>query len=82
MNDSAPVGFALHVGVDIAARKASIAWLAPDTSNEQAFDIPQTPAGMLDLEKRLLAQATPASSIHIIMEATGGYHHRLATFLV
>src|SRR5271165_4136066 len=81
MKDSAPSGFVLQVGVDIAARKASIAWLPPTPPCDSTLAIPLTPGGMSDLEKRLLAVCAPAGAIHITMEATGNYHHRLAHFL-
>lgn len=79
--ESAPSRFVLHVGVDIAAKKASVAWIKPPELGKAPFEIPLTLVGMADLEKRLLTVCAQPNAVHIIMEATGNYHHRLAHFL-
>src|SRR5450432_2859305 len=81
MTVSTPVSFVLHVGVDIAATKASVAWIKSPDPRQPPFEIDLTPTGMTHLVKRLLAVCPQPGAIHVVMEATGNYHHRLAHFL-
>ena len=75
--------FVLHVGIDISATKASVAWVMPATKRESetAFESLLTPNGMAGLNQQILEIQQNAGAIHITMEATGNYHIRLAHFL-
>jgi hypothetical protein len=73
MNELAPEQFLLHVGIDIASKKASVAWLTAAGQVQPAFEIPLTPVGMAGLRQRLLAVESDAATIHTIMEVTANY---------
>ncbi len=70
--------FTLHVGIDVAARSASVAWLTPPV---RPFSVKQTPEGMADLREKLLTVQPIPAQTKIVMEATAGYWINLARFL-
>lgn len=72
----------LFVGVDIAARSATVAWIAPGTPVSQSITIEQTPEGFTKLQTSLLALGYEPATVLIVMEATGSYWIALATTLV
>lgn len=72
----------LFVGVDIAARSATVAWIAPGTPVSQSTTIEQTSEGFTKLQKSLLALGHEPSAVLVVMEATGSYWISLATTLV
>ncbi len=81
MNELAPDLFLLHVGIDIASKKASVAWLTATGQVEPAFEIFQTATGMAGLRQRLLSVCPDVARIHVMMEVTANYHVHLAHFL-
>jgi transposase len=72
----------LFVGVDIAARSATVAWISPGTPVSQSMSIEQTSEGFTKLQKSLLALGYAPSAVLVVMEATGSYWISLATNLV
>ncbi len=83
MIEVAPSRFVLHVGVDVSAAKASVAWVWPTAhrESEQAFEISMTPSGMAGLCQQLRSVHSDMATIHITLEATGNYHIHLSHFL-
>ena len=73
--------YQLFVGVDIAATTAKVSWLVPGEALTRAISMEQTPQAFSALEQRLLSTGHPASSILVVMEATGSYWISLATAL-
>jgi transposase len=73
--------YRLFVGVDIAAVSATAAWMEAAGRPTRAITISQTAAGYADLQQRLLATGYPASTILVVLEATGSYWITLATTL-
>lgn len=71
--------YGLFVGVDIAATSAKVSWLRPGEAPSRAISMEQTPQAFSALELRLLSTGHPASSILVVMEATGSYWISLAT---
>jgi transposase len=71
--------YGLFVGVDIAATSAKVSWLIPREAPSRAISMEQTPQAFSALELRLLSMGHPASSILVVMEATGSYWISLAT---
>lgn len=71
----------LFVGVDIADRTASVAWLDGDGLFKPAFTIGQTPAGRAELCRCLSETGCPPEHTLVVMEATGTYWMQLALHL-
>lgn len=82
--EAAPVSYRLFVGIDIAATSFVVVCRPPGAASTStpARTLPQTPAGFATLQQQLAASGLPASSILIVMEATGSYWMRLASSLV
>lgn len=77
-----PTHYQLFGGVDSAARTAAIAWMPAEGPATPALTIEQTPTGYATLQQHLLATGTPAQETLVVLEATGPYWLRLATWLV
>ena len=73
--------YRLFVGIDIAAISAKVSWLVPAGNPTRAITMEQTPKAFSALQLELLSTGHPASSILIVMEATGSYWISLATTL-
>jgi len=73
--------YQLYVGVDIAAKTLTAAWMAPGATPGRPLTVDQTPQGFATLQERLLATGHPAATILVVMEATGSYWVGLATTL-
>jgi transposase len=73
--------YQLFVGIDIAAATFAAAWMQTGAKPTAAIDLPQTPEGHGKLAERLLAVCPSAAQVFVVMEATGSYWVRLATFL-
>jgi transposase len=65
------------VGIDIAARSASISLRTADSRPSDAWQIDQQPTAYAQLVARLRAHAEPAQTL-VVLEATGNYWLRLA----
>jgi transposase len=76
-----PLQYTFFVGIDIAAHSASVAWTTQAGAVELVFEIPQTPGGLTDLQKRLASKRHPPAQTLVVMEATGTYWMRLAAAL-
>lgn len=61
----------VHLGVDVSKDSLEIHLLS------ESFSIPNTPAGIRQLLKRIAKARRPAT-VHVICEATGGYERLLA----
>jgi transposase len=73
--------FTLFVGIDIAAKTASVAYAEAADAIKPAFDIKQTRKGFAYLKKRLLATGHPPEKTLVVIEATGNYWWRIALAL-
>src|SRR5450432_1660515 len=73
--------YQLFVGVDIAARTATVAWQAPQQKPSKSITIEQSPEGFSSLHHRLMKTGAKPEQILVVMEATGVYWLSLATFL-
>jgi transposase len=74
--------YRLFVGVDIASRNFTAAYLVPGTKPKcEPKPFEQTPSGFEGLQQRLLAFGLEPASILIVMEATASYWMSLATTL-
>lgn len=70
------------VGIDVAATTATACeWAGPGRAGTP-FTFAQTEEGYASLVRRLQSQQFPAERILIVLEATGAYWLRLATYLV
>jgi transposase len=69
------------VGIDIAAKTATVAVTAPQAPTTRPFLIEQTPAGIAALIQRLQAGGVPPSTSRVVLEATGSSWITLATAL-
>jgi transposase len=74
--------YALFVGVDIAAKTATVATQRPGTKAGRSFTIDQTPEGYTSLLHQLQATGYVPNQVLVVMEATGSYWISLATRLV
>lgn len=72
----------LYVGIDIAARSASIAAIQNVKDKPRQLDIEQTDAGYKKLAKWLRRYETKPCETQIVMEATSTYWITLAIYLV
>jgi transposase len=73
--------YQLFVGIDVAAKTAAVAWHLPGARQPTCFSIDQTPTGFAQLQQRLQATTVPPAATLIVLEATGSYWMRLASFL-
>jgi transposase len=73
--------YQLFVGIDVAAATVAAAWMRTGAKPTAAVDLLQTPEGHCQLAERLLAVCPSAAQVLVVMEATGSYWMRLATFL-
>jgi transposase len=72
--------YQLFVGVDIASRDFTVAFVVPGTQTmRETKSYEQTAFGFEHFVKRLLASGTPPADILVVMEATGGYWVALVT---
>ena len=69
------------MGIDIAAETASVALLSLDGTAGAEFTIAQTPTGVTQFKRALLATGIRAGRVLVVMEATGSYWMRLAMSL-
>jgi transposase len=69
------------VGIDISAKNAHVALVGDDGQVQKPFVIVQTPEGMAQLEQTLLGINANPSNTLIVMEVTGVYWMKLATYL-
>jgi len=65
--------YKFFVGIDIAARTASVAFATSTTEVEPAFEITQSPRGFDKLIKRLEKLDYRPEEVLVIIEATGNY---------
>jgi transposase len=63
----------LYVGIDIAAKSFTAAWLTPEAHPSKPRTFDQTPAGYAKLHAALAATAVPPADTLIVLEATGSY---------
>jgi transposase len=81
MRDGSPtVPSPLVVGVDIAAKTATVAWQAPAQKPGKPITIEQTSEGFASVHQRLLKTGVPPAQVLMVMEAPGIYWLALATF--
>jgi transposase len=80
MSAAAPV-YQLFVGVDIAARSATLTWTGACSPPRRPFTIEQSPDGYAGLLKRLAATGLPPPAVLVVLEATSTYWVRLACAL-
>ena len=74
--------YRLFVGIDIAAKTCAVSWMSASSTPSRAITIEQTPRGFAELLQRLRSLEPQVEAIEVVMEATGIYWMRLATFLV
>ncbi|AGY56294.1 IS110 family transposase [Gloeobacter kilaueensis] len=79
--DGSQNDYQLFVGIDVAALTVTAAWLLTHAKPTAAITLPQTPEGHCQLAERLLAVCPTAAEVLVVIEATGSYWMRLATFL-
>jgi transposase len=77
----AKTDYQLFVGIDVAATSVTVSWMTATDRPTRAITIPQTPAGAVDLQRRLHANGYAPATILVVMEATGTYWMALATTL-
>lgn len=73
--------YTLFVGIDIAARSASVAWFTDSQHSERAFSVKRTPVGIVELQQRLLTIHPQPQQIRVILEVTGAYWLTIARAL-
>ncbi|MEO8394848.1 MAG: IS110 family transposase [Chloroflexota bacterium] len=73
--------YSVYVGIDIAARSASVAMLSSGLTRLDQLDIEQSPASYADLQSHLQTLKVPFETILVVMENTGTYWMPLARFL-
>jgi len=73
--------YSLFVGVDISAQEAHVATLNAEGELSDPFVIEQTPAGMAELEQALLGSGHAPGATLVVMEASGSYWMKLASWL-
>ena len=74
--------YRLFVGIDIAAKTCAVSWMSASSTPSRAITIEQTPRGFAELLHRLSSLEPQLEAILVVMEATGTYWMRLATYLV
>ena len=79
---SSSLPYRLFVGIDIAAKTCAVSWMSVSSTPSRAITIEQTPRGAALLLERLSSLESDGEAILVVMEATGTYWMRLATFLV
>lgn len=65
--------YSLFVGIDIAARTASVAFAQDADDSGPAFEISQTKKGIAELKRRLKATGHAPNKTLIVIEATSNY---------
>jgi len=78
---AAPASYDLVVGIDIAARTATVVELPHDGTPSRPHTIEQSPAGQAAFLQHLSSLNLPLARILVVMEATGSYWIALATIL-
>jgi transposase len=73
--------YSLFVGVDIAAKTATVSWVTSANDLSRAITIAQTQAGWQKLATQLRKQVSMPQECLIIMEVTGTYWMKMALFL-
>jgi transposase len=73
--------YRLFVGVDIAAKTFTAAWMEAGGAPGRPVVLDQTPQGFATLQKRLRGADQAASEVLVVLEATGSYWVTLATTL-
>lgn len=71
----------LFVGIDIAAKTATVAWTTTTSVPAPAITIDQTPAGFATLQQQIADLGYAPQATQVVMEATGSYWITLATTL-
>lgn len=77
-----PLPYRLFVGIDIAAATCAVASMREGDTPSRAITIEQTTSGFAELKRRLTLVEPEPHAILVVMEATGTYWMRLATFLI
>ena len=71
MPDAPPdLAYQLFVGVDIAAKTATVAWQPPKQKPSKLLTIEQTPDGFSILHQRLMKTGARAAQTLVVSEAT------------
>jgi transposase len=73
--------YTTFAGIDISAKKAHVALITSDGEVHKPFVIAQTPAGMDHLKQTLLSVESAPGQTLVVMEVTGVYWMKLATYL-
>jgi transposase len=73
--------YQLFVGIDIAAKSAAVAWQHLDGSQQRSCTIEQSAAGFARLHRQLQTTAVEPANTLVVLEASGTYWMRLASFL-
>jgi transposase len=76
------LAYRLFVGIDISAKTCAVAWISAASPPSRAITIEQTPRGFAELQQRLSSLEREPEAILAVMEATGTYWMRLATYLI
>jgi transposase len=71
----------LFVGIDIAAKTATVAWTTTTTVSVPSITIAQTPQGFATLQQQIADLGYAPQATQVVMEATGSYWITLATRL-
>lgn len=74
--------YRLFVGIDVSARTFTVASVRSGAALSRAHTLDQTPAGFASLQSQLLSLESDSAAVLVVMEATGTYWMRLATFLI
>lgn len=77
-----PSTYRRFVGINIAAATCAVAWMQEGDAPSRAITIEQTASGFAALQRRLTLLEPEPHAILVVMEATGTYWMRLATFLI
>lgn len=72
--------FQLFVGIDVAARTFSVAWTSNGNEISTAYEFEQNQKGYKRFLDKLKVVEIPLESTLVILEATGTYWMRLATY--
>ncbi len=74
------LSFQLFVGIDVAARTFSVAWSTDGSEISTAYEFEQNQKGYKRFLDKVKVVGAPLESILVILEATGTYWMRLATY--
>lgn len=78
---SAPPGYQLFVGIDIAATSFTAVWSASPHPDQRPATFAQTPDGFAALQQALTVTAIAPRATLVVLEATGSYWVALAVTL-